>query len=83
MAARHLAAVPPPPAPGPAPEGMTTCPDCGRPIFDALFAAHQRREAGLDWFSRRRPAAQRQPGAGSRSRDTTEGRGRGRARWEG
>lgn len=57
------------------------CPDCHRDVHGPLFAAHQRRHAGTDWFSRRRPARSPRPGTGSRSRADTEGRGRTRPRY--
>src|SRR5262249_20344188 len=63
------------------PDGYVACPDCERPVVDALLAAHLRRHAGTDWFSQRRPVLAPVPGVGSRSRADTEGRGRARPRW--
>ena len=62
-------------------KGYTACPDCPRQIVDALFEAHQRRHAGTDWFSERRPVRRPRPGMGSRARDNREGEGAGQRTW--
>jgi hypothetical protein len=62
-------------------DGQVYCLRCQRWIWSGLFAAHQRRDDGLDYFSQREPAPRRKIGNGSRSRDTTEGRRAQRSRW--
>ena len=65
--------------------GYVTCPDCQRPVVDRLLAAHQRRHAGTDGFSERRPVVTPRPGLGSRSRrDRTPNGGEGspQRRWK-
>jgi len=58
------------------------CIKCQRRVLSVLFAAHQRRDDGTDWFSTRRPASRPKPGVGSRSRDTSEGRRAKHPRWK-